>query len=94
MIGDSRFAAKKPNASDVPDFLPERVFPGFQCYVEHMSNQMTSVTLGHEAFAKISAVEGVRLSSEAIARAGVFEQKELSPKDRRDAIVRAHTPKK
>lgn len=54
----------------------------------------TSVTLGHEAFTKISAVEGVRLSSEAKARAGVFEQKGLSPKDRRDAIIRAHTPKK
>lgn len=58
------------------------------------TGRWTSVTLGHEAFARISAVEGIHLSPEAKARASAFDRQGLSPEERRKAIVRVHTPKK
>ena len=48
-------------------------------------------TLGRQGFAKISAVEGIRLSPEMEARFREFDQKGLSPSERREAIARAFT---
>lgn len=45
-------------------------------------------TLGRQGFAKISAVEGIRLSPEMEARFREFDQKGLSPSERRAAIAR------
>ena len=45
-------------------------------------------TLGRRGFAKISAVEGIRLSPEMEARFREFDQKGLSPGERRSAIAR------
>lgn len=55
--------------------------------------RFVSVTLGHGAWTKISAVEGIRLSPEAQARAKVFDRQGLSAAERRAAIIKAHTPK-
>jgi len=46
-------------------------------------------TLGRKGFAKISAVEGIRLSPEMEAQFREFDQKGLSPSERRKAIARA-----
>lgn len=45
-------------------------------------------TLGRQSFAKISAVEGIRLSPEMEARFREFDLKGLSPSERRVAIAR------
>lgn len=52
-------------------------------------NGKTGYTLGRKGFAKISAVEGVRLSSEMEKRFGEFDRQGLSASDRRKAIARA-----
>jgi hypothetical protein len=44
-------------------------------------------TIGRAGFAKISAVEGIRLTTEMTADFREFEQKGLSPEERRKAIV-------
>jgi hypothetical protein len=43
--------------------------------------------IGRQAFAKISAVEGIHLTQELSKDFQVFEQNHLSPKDRRQAIA-------
>lgn len=58
------------------------------------SGRFVSVTLGQEAWSKISAVEGIRLSPEAKDRASEFDRQGLTHSERRAAIVKAHTPKK
>ena len=45
-------------------------------------------TLGRKGFAKISAVEGVRLSSEMEKRFEDFDRQDLSAEERRRAIAR------
>lgn len=45
--------------------------------------------LGRRGFAKISAVEGIRLSPEMEARFREFDQRGLSPSERRSAIAHA-----
>jgi hypothetical protein len=47
-------------------------------------------TIGRNAFAKISAVEGIHLTKEMQKDFQVFEQKGLSPKDRREAISKKY----
>lgn len=47
-------------------------------------------TLGRDRFAKISAVEGVELSRDALRRAAEFDRKRLSPEQRIREIVAAH----
>ena len=47
-------------------------------------------TIGRDAFAKISAVEGIHLTKEMREDFQVFEQKGLSPKDRREAISKKY----
>ena len=47
-------------------------------------------TIGRDAFAKISAVEGIHLTKEAQEDFRAFEQKGLSPKDRREAISKKY----
>jgi len=49
-----------------------------------------SYTIGRRAFAKISAIEGIRLSEEASEDFREFERKGLSPQDRRQAISRKY----
>ncbi len=49
-----------------------------------------SYTIGRDAFAKISAVEGIQLTKEMRNDFQVFEQKGLSPKDRREAIFKKY----
>ena len=44
-------------------------------------------TIGREAFAKISEVEGIRLDDEARAMFADFDRRKLSAEDRRRAIV-------
>jgi len=48
-------------------------------------------TIGRDAFSKISAVEGIQLSKEMRSDFQAFEQKGLSPKDRRDAISKKYS---
>ncbi|OGG41154.1 hypothetical protein A2118_03730 [Candidatus Kaiserbacteria bacterium GWA2_50_9] len=43
--------------------------------------------IGRQAFAKISAVEGIHLTQELSKDFQSFEQHRLSPEDRRQAIV-------
>jgi hypothetical protein len=43
--------------------------------------------IGREAFAKISEVEGIRLSDEARAMFAEFDRLKLSPEERRRAII-------
>lgn len=47
----------------------------------------TGYTIGRAGFAKISAVEGIRLTPEMAADFGEFERKGLSPEERRKAIA-------
>ena len=47
-------------------------------------------TIGRDAFAKISAVEGIHLNEEMQRDFQAFEQKGLSPKDRREAISKKY----
>jgi hypothetical protein len=47
-------------------------------------------TIGRKAFAKISAVEGIRLTPEMKQRAAEFDRKGLSPEERVRAIVATH----
>ena len=49
-----------------------------------------SYTIGRDAFAKISAVEGIYLTKEMQEDFQVFEQKGLSPKDRREVISKKY----
>ena len=49
-----------------------------------------SFTIGRRAFAKISEIEGVRLSDDMNEDFQEFERKELSPQDRRQAISRKY----
>lgn len=46
-----------------------------------------ALTIGRSGFAKISAVEGIRLSPEMLADFQEFERKGLSPAARRKAII-------
>lgn len=46
-----------------------------------------SFTLGRQAFAKISAVEGIRMSRAMDAEFREFDRKGLSPEERRKAIA-------
>ena len=61
----------------------------------HMSNTpeksraaKAGFTLGRSGFAKISAVEGIRLTSDMEQRFRDFDRQGLSASDRRKAIVR------
>jgi len=47
-------------------------------------------TLGRKRFAKISAVEGIRLSDEASTDFEEFDRTELSASERRDRIRRKY----
>jgi hypothetical protein len=49
-----------------------------------------SFTIGRHAFAKISEVEGIRLSDEANEEFREFERRGLSPQARRQAISRKY----
>jgi hypothetical protein len=46
--------------------------------------------IGRERFAKISAVEGIKLSGAMKKRISDFDRKDLSAADRREAIIRAY----
>jgi hypothetical protein len=53
-------------------------------------NSKTGFVLGQAGFAKISAVEGIRLSPAMKKRAAEARSKGLSPDEYRQVIVRAH----
>jgi hypothetical protein len=46
-----------------------------------------TVTIGRDSFAKISAVEGIRLTPTMVSEFREFERKGLSPAARRKAII-------
>lgn len=46
--------------------------------------------IGREGFAKISAVEGIRLSKKMMERARQADRDGLTDEERREAIIRAH----
>jgi hypothetical protein len=50
----------------------------------------SSVTLGRDRFAKISAVEGIVLTRDMKKRAAEFDEKGLSAEQRRRSIIQAH----
>jgi len=50
----------------------------------------SSMTIGRERFAAISAVEGIKLTPEMERRATELGRKGLSPEERIRAIVAAH----
>ncbi len=56
-----------------------------------MKKASQSYTIGRQAFAKISAVEGIRLTQELRKDFQAFEQNGLSHKDRRQAITQKYT---
>jgi hypothetical protein len=66
------------------------------CYVGGMtktldkpsSKRTKGYVLGRRGFAKISAVEGIRLSPEMEARFREFDREGLSPSERRKALAR------
>ena len=47
-------------------------------------------TIGHERFAKISAVEGIVLTKQMGSRVTEFERKDTSAKERRRTIIEAY----
>ena len=47
-------------------------------------------TIGRDVFAKISAVECIHLTKDVQKDFRAFEQKNLSPKDRREAIFKKY----
>ena len=51
------------------------------------SKRATGYILGRHSFAKISAVEGIRASSQMAKDFGDFDRKALSPKERREALA-------
>jgi hypothetical protein len=52
-----------------------------------------TLTLGLAGFAKISAIEGVRLSSDSRRMFTEFDRKGLDPEQRRKAIAAKHAKK-
>ncbi|MGZ5937518.1 MAG: hypothetical protein ACXWLK_09000 [Rhizomicrobium sp.] len=50
----------------------------------------SGVVLGREGFAKISAVEGIKLTPAMKRRSAEFDRKGLSPEERVRAIVAVH----
>ena len=67
------------------------------CYNENMSTTIKTpkrpakgFTLGRGSFAKISAVEGIKLSSTMKAEFRSFDKQELSPDERRKALTRKY----
>lgn len=52
-------------------------------------NAKAGFTLGRRGFARISAVEGIRLSSDMEERFREFDRQDLSASERRKAIARA-----
>jgi hypothetical protein len=54
------------------------------------ANAKGGFVIGRAKFAKISAVEGIKLSSSMKKRAAEFDRAGLSPEERRKAIIRAH----
>jgi hypothetical protein len=50
----------------------------------------SAAVIGHKAFAKISAVEGITLTAAMKRRAEEFDRMGLSPAERRRAIINAH----
>jgi hypothetical protein len=48
------------------------------------------ITLGHERFARISAVEGIKLSEAAKKRAARFAREGLSPDEQIREVIAAH----
>ena len=56
-----------------------------------MNKTFQPYTIGRHVFAKISAVEGISLTRELQNYFQMFEQKNLSHEDRRQAIVRKYT---
>jgi hypothetical protein len=48
------------------------------------------LTLGSKWAEKINAIEGLRLTPAAAQRAAEFDRRELSPAQRREAIIRAY----
>ncbi len=57
----------------------------------HLQKEGTDgYTIGRNAFAKISAVEGIYLTKEMDKDFQVFEQMGLSPQDRREAIAKKY----
>jgi hypothetical protein len=57
---------------------------------KNANGKAAGMTIGRKAFAKISAVEGIRLTPAMKARAAEFDRKGLSPEERVRAIVAAH----
>jgi hypothetical protein len=52
-----------------------------------------SYTIGRDPFGQIGAVEGIKPTQHANARAAEFDRKGLSPEQRRREIIKAHRPK-
>lgn len=69
----------------------------FLCYNANMTKPLKPMkspttkgfTLGRKGFAKISAIEGIHLSSEMETKFREFDQSELPASKRREAISRA-----
>jgi hypothetical protein len=53
-------------------------------------NKASGFVIGRERFSKISAVEGIRLSSAMTKRISDSDRDGLSAEQRRKAIIRAH----
>jgi hypothetical protein len=56
------------------------------------SDGRTRFTIGQEAFLKISAVEGIVPTPEALRRTSEFDRLGLTAEERRRAIIATHRP--
>lgn len=54
------------------------------------TNSDRKFTLGRQAFAKISAVEGIELTSDMVADFKSFDEMKLTPAERRTVLARKY----
>lgn len=54
------------------------------------TKRAAAAVIGKKAFSKISAVEGITLTTAMKRRSDEFDRKGLSPEQRRRAIIKAH----
>ncbi len=55
--------------------------------------QKNRYLLGHQDFAAINAVEGLRLNPESEARLSALRSQDLTAQERRDSVVQAYKAK-
>jgi hypothetical protein len=78
------------NKSDLFTFLKTWHNPLMTKKHDDRAKSPAGFVIGREGFAKISAVEGIRLSKKMMNRARQADRDGLTDEERREAIIRAH----